>query len=118
MQHPRELHVGGVDRLSARTLEAVDSLRRPADDLARSRGPLLECVLVDDEPHLFVAALDFLLRPDQSCHVRIASSIFGYAPQRQRFPLIAWRISSVDGLRFVPTSATALTIWPGVQNPH
>ncbi len=115
---PGQLEVGGVDRLAARTLEAVDSRRRPADDLARSRGPLLERILLDDEPDLLEAAFDFLLGADQSRHVRIASSIFGYAPQRQRFPAIAWRISSVDGSAFVSTSATAHTIWPGVQKPH
>ena len=81
-----------------------------ADDLARPGRPLLERVLFDDEPDLLVAALDLLLRADQSCHVRIASSIFGYAPQRQRLPAIACRISSVLGLGDASTSATALTI--------
>ena len=118
VQHPRQLEVGGVDRLAARTLEAVDARRRLADDLARAGGPLLQRVLLDDEPDLLEPAFDFLLGADQSRHVRIASSIFGYAPQRQRFPAIAWRISSVDGAAFASTSATALTICPGVQKPH
>ena len=60
--------------------------RRPADDRERPRGPLLERILLDDEPHLLEAALDLLLGADQSRHVRIASSIFGYVPQRQMFP--------------------------------
>ena len=31
---------------------------------------------------------------------------------------MAWRISSVVGAGVASTSATALTIWPGVQKPH
>ena len=89
MQHPAQPQVGGVDRLAAGALEPVDPGRRTADDLARSFGPLLERVLVDDEPDLLVPALDLFLGADQSRHVRIASSIFGYAPQRQRLPAIA-----------------------------
>src|SRR5207302_9079798 len=63
-------------------------------------------------------ALDFLLGLDQPCHALMASSILGYVPQRQRFPAIACRISSFDGLGFAATSALADTIWPGVQKPH
>src|SRR6266404_6082681 len=118
VKHSRQLEIGGVDRFASRTLEAVDTRRRLSDDLARAGGPLLQRVLFDDEPDLLEPTFDFLLGADQSCHVRIASSILGYAPQRQRFPAIAWRISSVDGAAFVSTSATALTICPGVQKPH
>ena len=57
--------------------EAVDAGGGPADDVARAGGPLLERVLLDDEPDLLEAALDLLLGADQSRHVRIASSIFG-----------------------------------------
>ncbi|OLD99106.1 MAG: hypothetical protein AUG91_07530 [Actinobacteria bacterium 13_1_20CM_4_69_9] len=39
-------------------------------------------------------------------------------PQRHRFPAMACRISSVDGVGFAATSAAADTIWPGVQKPH
>ena len=60
-------------------------------------GPLLERVLLDDEPDLLVPALDLLLGADQSRHVRIASSIFGYAPQRQRLP--AMRVPNLVGRR-------------------
>src|SRR3954470_24824015 len=50
--------------------------------------PLVECVLLDDEPHLFEAAFDFLLGADQPCQCRIASSMRGYVPQRQMLPAI------------------------------
>ena len=118
VQHPRQLQVGCVDGLASRALEAVDARCRPADDLERPGGPLLQRVLFDDEPDLLVTAFDFLLGADQSCHVRIASSIFGYVPQRQRLPAMLCRISSVVGFGVAVTSATALTICPGVQKPH
>ena len=118
VQHPRQLQVCGVDGFAAGALEAVDARRRPAHDLERPGRPLLERVLFDDEPDLLVPAFDLLLGADQSCHVRIASSIFGYVPQRQRFPAMPCRISSVLGLGVAVTSATALTICPGVQKPH
>ena len=86
VQHPREVEVGGVDGLAAGAFEPVDALDRLPDDPARALGPLLERVLLDDEPDLLVPPLDLLLRPDQPRHVRIASSIFGYAPQRQMLP--------------------------------
>ncbi len=89
MQHAAEPQVGGERGLAAGALEAVDARRRPADDLARACRPLLERVLVYDEPHFLVAPFDLFLGADQSRHVRMASSIFGYAPQRQRFPAIA-----------------------------
>ena len=57
-------------------------------------------------------------KDDQSRHVRIASSIFGYAPQRQMFPAIACLISSRVGSGLRATSAAADAICPGVQNPH
>ncbi len=110
VQHPGQLDVGGVARLAGRALDPVLAARGPADDGLRSIGPLLEWILLDDEPDLLIAAFDFLLRADQSCHVRIASSIFGYVPQRQRLPAIACRISSSFGFGFASTSAAAETI--------
>ena len=118
VQHPRQLEVGRVDRLAARALQPVLALRRLADDGLRAVGPLVERILLDDEPDLFVPALDLFLGADQSRHVRIASSIFGYVPQRQRLPAIACRICSSDGLGSPSTSAAADTICPGVQKPH
>ncbi len=118
VEHPVELQVGGEDRLAAGPMQPVSTRCRLTDDLERPGGPLLELVLLDDDPDFLVAALDLFFRANQSRHVRIASSIFGYAPQRQRFPAIAWRISSLDGLGLDSTSATALTICPGVQKPH
>ena len=37
----------------------------------------LQRIFVDDDPDVLVAAFDFLLGADQSCHVLIASSILG-----------------------------------------
>ena len=118
LQHPGQPDVGGVARLAAHALGAGLARRRPADDLARPGGPLLERILLDDDPDLLEPALDFLLGANQSCHVRIASSIFGYVPQRQMFPAIACLISSRVGSGFAATSAAAETTWPGVQKPH
>ena len=89
VEHPAQTEIGGERGLAAGALEAVDAHGGSTDDLPRAFGPLLERVLVDDEPHLLVAAFDFFLGADQSRHVRMASSIFGYAPQRQRLPAIA-----------------------------
>jgi len=89
VEHSRQAHVGGVERLAPGASGPVDALRRPADDGERAGGPLRERVFLDEQPYLLVATLDFLLGADQSRHVRIASSIFGYVPQRQRLPAIA-----------------------------
>ena len=77
VEHARQLNVGRVERPPGGALEAVLPRRRPADDVARSVGPLVERILLDDEPDFLEAAFDFLFGSDQSCHVRIASSIFG-----------------------------------------
>src|SRR5207237_7007654 len=49
---------------------------------------------------------------------RIAATMFGYAPQRQRLPLMNSRISSSEPARPSCSSATADMICPGVQYPH
>jgi hypothetical protein len=74
-----KLDVRRVDRLPARPLGSVLSRRRLPDDRARALRPLVERVVVtlDHDPLLGVAALDLLLGPDQSRHVRTASSIRG-----------------------------------------
>ena len=77
LEHPRQLQVGRVERLARRALEAVLPRGGTADDVAWAVSPGVERVLFDDEPDFFEAAFDFLLGADQSCHVRIASSIFG-----------------------------------------
>src|SRR5690606_4896982 len=48
----------------------------------------------------------------------IASTMFIYPVQRQRFPLISQRISSSVGVGFLSNSAAPTSIIPGVQNPH
>ena len=118
MEHAGQLDVGGVLGLAACALVPVLPRRRPPDRVSGAGRPLLQRVLVDDDPLLGVAALDLLLGLDQSRHVSTASSIFGYAPQRQRFPAIPWRTSSDVGVGLAATSAVADTIWPGVQKPH
>ena len=77
MEHSGQLDVRRVARLAARAQRPGHPGGGPADDLARAGRPLLEHVLLDDEPDLLVTALDLLLGSDQSCHVEIASSIFG-----------------------------------------
>jgi len=77
MEHPRQLDVRRVARLTAGPLETVDPLRWPSDGVERTFGPLVERVLLDHDPLLGVAALDLLLGADQPRHVEIASSIFG-----------------------------------------
>src|SRR5215207_3178390 len=47
-----------------------------------------------------------------------ARTMFWYAPQRQRLPLTARRISSSLGARCSESNAVTLIIWPGVQKPH
>jgi hypothetical protein len=86
VQHPVQPDVGGVRRQPAGALEPVLARSVTADDLERPLGPLVEHVLLDHDPGLLVPALDLLLGLDQSRQVRIASSILGYAPQRQMFP--------------------------------
>jgi hypothetical protein len=77
VEHPRQLHVGGVARLAAGLLEAVEPRRVAADDVAGAGGPLDERVLVDERPDLLVAALDLLLGFDQPRQLEIASSMRG-----------------------------------------
>ena len=67
-----------MKRASPRTaLEPVQAGCRPADDVERALRPLLQRILLDDEPDLLEAALDLLLGADQSRQCRIASSILG-----------------------------------------
>ena len=86
VEHPRQPQVLRVAGLAARPGQAVDPGRGAANRLQRSLGPLLEGVLLDDDPLLGVAAFDFLLGADQSSHqpprvsaatASIARSIFG-----------------------------------------
>ena len=93
--------------------------RRAADHLERARRPLVERVLLDDDPRLGVAALDLLLGLDQARHDWIASSIRGYvaAAAEVARPSDAGTRRRV-GSGFAGNERRALTIWPGVQKPH
>ena len=86
MQHAGQLDVGGVAGLAPHPLRGVLAHGGPADHRQRALRPLLERILLDDEPHLLEAALDLLLGADQPRQFRIASSILGYVPQRQMLP--------------------------------
>ena len=77
MQRARQLEIARVARDTASLLVAVEAHRRAADDIAGTRRPLVEGVLLDERPDLLVAALDLLLGLDQSRHVEIASSMRG-----------------------------------------
>jgi hypothetical protein len=85
VEHAGKLEIGGVDGLAPRAFPSRDTGRRASDRLQRSGGPLVEWILLDEDPLLGVLPLDLLLGSDQASD-RIASSIFGYAPQRHRFP--------------------------------
>jgi hypothetical protein len=69
VEHPRQSDVRRVARLAARTLVAVDLRCRPPNDVERPRGPLVERVLLDDDPRLGVATLDLFFGLDQARHV-------------------------------------------------
>src|SRR5207244_13162563 len=77
MKHAGQLEIGGVQSLTARTLRAVDARDLLPHGRQRSRGPRVGRVLVDHDPDVLVASLDFLLRANQSRHVLMASSILG-----------------------------------------
>ena len=77
VEHAGELDVRRVASFSTGAREACHPLGGATDRLARPGGPLLEVVLLDHDPLLGVAALDFLLGADQPRQERIASSIFG-----------------------------------------
>ena len=77
MQHRGQLQVGRVRRLAADAHQAVDAGHLLSHGLQRPLGPLVERILVDHDPDVLVASFDFLLGADQSCHVLMASSIFG-----------------------------------------
>ena len=77
VDEPGELDVARVARLAAGLLVAVDPRCVPAHDRSGTGRPLDERVLLDERPHLLVAALDLLLGADQPCHEPIASSIRG-----------------------------------------
>ena len=77
VEHAGKLDVRGVASLAAGAGGAGHPLGGPAHRVARPGGPLLELVLLDHDPLLGVAPLDFLLGPDQPRQERIASSIFG-----------------------------------------
>ena len=55
----------------------VETRHLTADYRELPLGPLLERVLLDDDPDLLVTAFNFLLGADQSRQVAIASSILG-----------------------------------------
>ena len=123
MEHPGELHVDGEPHAPGCPRGTVLARRGPADERELGVGrPVLDVVrLVDEHPDVLVAALHLLLRANEAgghappAARRIARSIFGYAPQRQRLPAIASWICSRVGCGVRSSSAVALTIWPGVQ---
>ena len=77
MQHSGQLNVRCVARFTPGTLHAVDARDLPTHRGELTGGPLVERILVDDDPLLGVLAFDLLLGANQSRHVPIASSILG-----------------------------------------
>ena len=77
VDQPGQAHVAREACGSAGPLVAVDARGGTPDDRARPGRPLVEGVLLDERPHLLVAALDLLLGLDQPRQVEIASSMRG-----------------------------------------
>jgi hypothetical protein len=77
VQHPGKLDVGREHRVTSCFVRAVHTRNASTDGRERPCRPLVERVLVDNDPDFFVAALYFFFGADQSCHVVMASSIFG-----------------------------------------
>ena len=77
LEHSGQLDVGREAGLAADALRPILPCRVATDDRLRPLGPLAQRILLDDEPQLLEAALDFLLGTDQSRQCRIASSIRG-----------------------------------------
>ena len=93
---PAGLHVDREADAAGCAGGAVLTRRRAADERELGpRRPGLDVVcLVDEGPDVLVPPLHLLLRANEPGHDapaarRIARSIFGYAPQRQRLPAIA-----------------------------
>jgi hypothetical protein len=61
VQHSGQPDVSGVARLAAGPLAPVHARRRAPNRDERSRRPLVERVLLDEDPRLLDAALDFPL---------------------------------------------------------
>ena len=120
MEHARQRDVDRVACRAARAERAVLARRGLADDRQLCvLGPGDEVVLlVDERPDVLEAPFHLALGLDEplghptACPEapRIARSILGYVPHRQRFPLIAVWISSRVGLPFASSSAVAETI--------
>lgn len=96
VEHVRERQIEGVAGRTADALVAVHS----GDGAAH---------------HLGLAPGFGLHRAAARC---TAFTMWWYAPQRQRLPLMPVRISAVVGDGFFRSSASAATTWPGVQKPH
>src|SRR5262249_47865077 len=111
-----------VDRRPPGTAGAGQPRRRLSN--GPGRLPVLifrRLVVLDQRPALFGAALDHRLGANQSWHqvsaatLATAAATPSYAPQRQRFPIMASTIWPVSGLGSRSSSATADISWPGVQ---
>ena len=96
VEHSGRPHVDREADASGCAGGAVLTRRRAADERELGpRRPGLDVVcLVDERPDVLVPPLHLLLRANEPGHDapaarRIARSIFGYAPQRQRLPAIA-----------------------------
>ena len=129
MEHARERDVLCVRRASGHALHAVDALPRLPDLLElHARGVRGEVAALDDRERLEDLALEFVATLDdsQSGHYFVprraadipAFTMFTYAPQRQRLPVTARRISSSVGFAFERRRATIDMTCPGVQKPH
>src|SRR5207249_9936291 len=108
------------------TLRPINTPARVRDlDEGRTRRRDREILALDEDERFVDLALELLAALDDPRHQRFrfpaftpAETMFGYAPQRQRFPATARRTSSSVGAGVSRNKATTDMIWPGVQKPH
>jgi hypothetical protein len=126
VEHAREIDVLRVSGPAGDPLDAVDTAARPRDlgELG-PRGRDREILALHEDERFVDLAFELLPAPDDARHQDFrlpadtpALTMFGYAPQRQRFPATARRTSSSVGAVFSRSRPTIDMIWPGVQKPH
>src|SRR5256886_15724535 len=126
MEHAGEVDVLCVPSTAGDALRSVDAPARVRDrEESGARRRDREVLALDEDERFEDLALELLAALDDARHCLLrfpaftpAETMFGYAPQRQRFPATARRTSSSVGAGVSRRRATIDMIWPGVQKPH